>query len=150
MEIHIGEKLDEILNRKKISKPELANMMGVDRQKIYYVVSKESIDVKFLIEICNILQVPIKEFLPTYDNSFNTNNGTIFESDVSIKKMQNIRDVSNYNSNDNFGDNSKIINEDNKEKLLLEIEELKKQLHLKDQEIIELQKKIIILMEKSN
>jgi len=59
---HIGLKIKELCQKKKISAVELSNMIGKSKQMIYAYFEKESIDTAVLFAISKALDVDIKEF----------------------------------------------------------------------------------------
>ena len=54
-EIHIGERIREIFDQKKISITQFAELLHCDRANVYNIFRRKKIDVDLLLEISNIL-----------------------------------------------------------------------------------------------
>ena len=76
--MHIGLKIKQLVELKKISPQELARKIGKkSKQSIYDYYKKESIDTAVLQKIADALEIPITAF---FEDSENTNNNTYTSS----------------------------------------------------------------------
>ncbi|MFY9154105.1 MAG: helix-turn-helix transcriptional regulator [Prolixibacteraceae bacterium] len=62
--------IDSILQAKKISKTELANMLGVPRQSVYSYLDG-NVSLEKMVNIANALEVPVWQLFSGSENSIN-------------------------------------------------------------------------------
>jgi DNA-binding Xre family transcriptional regulator len=60
---NIGYQIGKILEKKKITKRDLAKKLNMTEVNVYKILNKQSIDVKLLYKICEVLNVNISEIL---------------------------------------------------------------------------------------
>lgn len=71
--IHLGSRILQLLEEKKMSKSEFGRRIGVPSQNVNRLLEKESIETGKLIDVCEALEYNFfKEFIPTSDAVFIT------------------------------------------------------------------------------
>jgi transcriptional regulator with XRE-family HTH domain len=83
--MHIGKRLKEILKEKGISQSELANKMGVSKQMISSMMSKESITTDTLENLLKSLNISISYF---FNDNASTNSDATKELEALVKKYR--------------------------------------------------------------
>jgi transcriptional regulator with XRE-family HTH domain len=60
--MHIGQKIRQLCEIKKIRKVDLASYLNMKRQNVYYIFEQESIQISLLKKISEFIKVPIQIF----------------------------------------------------------------------------------------
>src|SRR6185295_8941150 len=63
-DVHIGRKISEVLNEKKMLKAEFARLLGVSAPTVSYMLDRDTIDLKMLVKVSRVLK---HNFLQYYD-----------------------------------------------------------------------------------
>ncbi|ROT17993.1 XRE family transcriptional regulator [Muribaculaceae bacterium Isolate-113 (HZI)] len=60
--MHIGKKIKELAEKKKLTAPKLGKALGITKQAIYDLYDKEDVNTKLLKQIADALGVPVAIF----------------------------------------------------------------------------------------
>jgi transcriptional regulator with XRE-family HTH domain len=88
--IHIGKLIQDVVKQKKVKPVDLANQLGKTRQNIYDLYSRDSVDVKLLLELSKALNYDFVSLFTLSEKSIESDT----EVSISLKiKSDQLEDV---------------------------------------------------------
>lgn len=96
--IHLGSRILQLLEEKKMSKSEFGRRIGVPSQNVNRLLEKESIETGKLIDVCEALEYNFfKEFIPTSDAvSIVATNGSHISGNTTLGNGATSSTINNY------------------------------------------------------
>lgn len=96
--MHIGQKIKELADKKKLTAQKIGDAIGVSKQAVYDIYQKEDVNTGILKQIAVLLGEPISVFfddksieIKDNERSFNANADEVIKELTSIIKTQNER-----------------------------------------------------------
>jgi hypothetical protein len=86
-EIHIGEEIKKVFERKNLSVSEFARRINKSRENVYDIFTRQTIDTGLLITISTILEY---NFFLMYSEKYQQRN---YDLDTLVKENQMLKDV---------------------------------------------------------
>ena len=109
--IHLGSRILQLLEEKKMSKSEFGRRIGVPSQNVNRLLEKESIETGKLIDVCEALEYNFfKEFIPASDAvSIVATNGSNISGNTTLGNGATSSTINNYGETCANGEPSPII-----------------------------------------
>ena len=100
--IHIGEKINEVLCQKGISKAQLARLLGIKPQSVDYLLKRKSIDTDMMYNVSEILEYDFSELFRLNQTKCNQINFDINpeKTKILVEISVNKEDISKLNIRD--------------------------------------------------
>lgn len=109
--IHLGSRILQLLEEKKMSKSEFGRRIGVPSQNVNRLLEKESIETGKLIDVCEALEYNFfKEFIPASDAvSIVATNGSNISGNTTLGNGATSSTINNYGETCANGEPSPIV-----------------------------------------
>lgn len=82
--MNIGEKIESLVAKKRISAPEMAKSLGMTKANIYNIFSRKSLDTELLIKISDFLDVSPTIFFTQEDSQESDSQKILNESSTEV------------------------------------------------------------------
>lgn len=109
--IHLGSRILQLLEEKRISKSEFGRRIGIPSQNVNRLLEKESIETGKLIDVCEALEYNFfKEFIPASDAvSIVATNGSNISGNTTLGNGATSSTINNYGETCASGEPSPIV-----------------------------------------
>lgn len=109
--IHLGSRILQLLEEKRISKSEFGRRIGIPSQNVNRLLEKESIETGKLIDVCEALEYNFfKEFIPASDAvSIVATNGSNISGNTTLGNGATSSTINNYGETCANGEPSPIV-----------------------------------------
>src|SRR5688572_11637589 len=100
--MHIGNKIRELVRKSEISVVNFANKIDVTKQHVYYIYERAHINTELLEKICEVLEVPIRDFftdsteLKVEEDLIKENKDLLQQINLLTEKISHLSDVVYY------------------------------------------------------